>query len=95
MSIQVPQKLRLSPKTAPYVLISPFLILFGIFGIFPLIFSLFLAFQSWEPTSGLGAMDFVGLENFAFALQDPWFWKSFKNFLDSSRDWFFYYMEVS
>jgi multiple sugar transport system permease protein len=81
MSIQVPQKLRLSPKTAPYVLISPFLILFGIFGIFPLIFSLFLAFQSWEPTSGLGAMDFVGLENFAFALQDPWFWKSFKNTL--------------
>jgi multiple sugar transport system permease protein len=81
MSIQVPQKLRLSPKTAPYVLISPFLILFGIFGIFPLIFSLFLAFQSWEPTSGLGAMDFVGLENFAFALQDPWFWKSFRNTL--------------
>lgn len=81
MSIQVPQKLRLSPKTAPYVLISPFLILFGIFGIFPLVFSLFLAFQSWEPTSGLGAMDFVGLENFAFALQDPWFWKSFKNTL--------------
>jgi multiple sugar transport system permease protein len=81
MSIQVPKKLRLSPKTAPYVLISPFLILFCIFGIFPLIFSLFLAFQSWEPTSGLGAMDFVGLENFAFALQDPWFWKSFKNTL--------------
>jgi len=81
MRIQVPKQLRLSPKTAPYVLISPFLILFGIFGIFPLIFSLYLAFQSWEPTSGLGAMDFVGLENFAFALQDPWFWKSFKNTL--------------
>jgi len=81
MRIQVPKQLRLSPKTAPYVLISPFLILFGIFGIFPLIFSLYLAFQSWEPTSGLGAMDFVGLENFSFALQDPWFWKSFKNTL--------------
>jgi len=40
-----------------------------------------LAFQSWEPTSGLSAMDFVGLENFAFALQDPWFWKSFQNTL--------------
>jgi len=81
MRSQVPKQLRLSPKTAPYVLISPFLILFGIFGIFPLIFSLYLAFQSWEPTSGLGAMDFVGLENFSFALQDPWFWKSFKNTL--------------
>jgi multiple sugar transport system permease protein len=73
--------MRLSPKAAPYVFISPFLILFGIFGIFPLFFSFYLAFQSWEPTSGLGAMDFVGLENFVFALQDPWFWKSLKNTL--------------
>jgi multiple sugar transport system permease protein len=81
MSIQRSKIWRLSPKSAPYVLISPFLILFGIFGIFPLIFSLYLAFQSWEPTSGLSAMDFVGLENFAFALQDPWFWKSFQNTL--------------
>jgi multiple sugar transport system permease protein len=73
--------MRLSPKAAPYVFISPFLILFGIFGIFPLFFSFYLAFQSWEPTSGLGAMEFVGLENFVFALQDPWFWKSLKNTL--------------
>lgn len=81
MSFQWPHHMRLSPKAAPYVFISPFLILFGIFGIFPLFFSFYLAFQSWEPTSGLGAMDFVGLENFVFALQDPWFWKSLKNTL--------------
>jgi len=81
MSVQWPKVLRLSPKSAPYVFISPFLILFGIFGVFPLLFSLYLAFQSWEPTSGIGAMDFVGLENFIFAVQDPWFWKSLKNTL--------------
>jgi multiple sugar transport system permease protein len=73
--------LRLSPRWAPYVLISPFLLLFMVFGIFPLLFSLWLAFQSWEPTSGFGAMAFVGLDNFAFALQDEWFWKSLKNTL--------------
>lgn len=61
--------------------LSPFLVLFGVFGVFPLLFALWLAFQSWEPTSGLGAMQFVGLENFAFALQDPWFWKSLGNTL--------------
>ena len=72
---------RLSPRWAPYVFISPFLILFAVFGVFPLLFSLYLAFQSWEPTSGLGAMSFVGLENFSFALQDEWFWKSLKNTL--------------
>lgn len=81
MSRPMRQWMRLSPQTAPYVFISPFLILFGIFGIFPLFFSLYLAFQSWEPTSGVAAMDFVGFENFAFAVQDPWFWKSLKNTL--------------
>lgn len=70
---------RLSPRWAPYVLISPFLILFAVFGVFPLLFSIVLAFQAWEPTSGLDEMRFVGLENFAFALQDEWFWKSLKN----------------
>jgi multiple sugar transport system permease protein len=70
---------RLSPRWAPYVLISPFLVLFVGFELFPLLFSLYLAFQSWEPTSGLGAMEFVGLGNFTFALQDEWFWKSLKN----------------
>jgi multiple sugar transport system permease protein len=77
--MKLPAALRLSPTLAPYVFLSPFVILFAVFGIFPLFFSLFLAFQSWEPTSGLGAMEFVGLGNFAFALQDEWFWKSLKN----------------
>ena len=71
--------IRLTPRWAPYVLLSPFLILFAVFGIFPLLFSVVLAFQSWEPTSGLTAMNFVGLENFSFALGDDWFWKSLKS----------------
>lgn len=73
------RRFRLNPKWAPYAFISPFFILFFIFGLFPLLFSLYLAFQSWEPTSGLGAMHFVGWENFKFALEDEWFWKSLKN----------------
>ena len=77
--MKLPAALRLSPAWAPYVFLSPFLILFAVFGVFPLAFSLFLAFQSWEPTSGLGAMEFVGLDNYAFALRDEWFWKSLKN----------------
>ncbi len=72
---------RLSPRWAPYLFISPFLALFALFGVFPLLFSLYLAFQSWEPTSGLGAMQYVGLENFYFAIGDAWFWKSLGNTL--------------
>jgi multiple sugar transport system permease protein len=77
--MKLPSVLRLSPKWAPYVFISPFLILFGIFGLFPLVFSFYLAFQSWEPTAGLSAMQFVGLDNFGYALEDEYFWKSLKN----------------
>jgi multiple sugar transport system permease protein len=69
----------ISARWTPYLLISPFLILFAVFGLFPLLFSAWMAFQSWEPTSGLGSMQFVGLENFSFALQDAWFWKSLRN----------------
>lgn len=76
-----PEALRLSPRWAPYVFISPFFVLFGVFGVFPLLFSLYLAFQSWEPTSGVAAMQFVGLDNFVFAFGDEWFWKSLKNTL--------------
>ena len=55
------------------------MLLFLVFGVFPLGFSFFLAFQSWEPTAGLASMKFVGLDNFAFAITDEWFWKSLKN----------------
>ena len=71
--------LRLSPRWAPYVFISPFLVLFAVFGMFPLLFSLYLAFQSWDPTGGLRAMEYVGLVNFTFALEDEWFWKALGN----------------
>lgn len=77
--MKLPVALRLSPRWAPYVFISPFLILFLVFGLFPLLFSLTLAFVTWEPTRGLAAMQFVGFENFTFALTDEWFWKSLKN----------------
>ena len=72
-------KWRLPPAWTPYVLLSPFIVLFLAFGVFPLVFSLYLSFHSWEPNAGLESMQYVGLGNFAFALQDEWFWKSLKN----------------
>jgi multiple sugar transport system permease protein len=77
--MKLPASLRLSPEWAPFVFLIPFVVLFVVFGLFPLGFSLYLAFQTWEPTSGLGAMEFVGFDNIAFLLRDEWFWKSLKN----------------
>jgi multiple sugar transport system permease protein len=71
----------LTIRWAPYVFLGPFIILFVVFTLFPLLFSLYLAFQTWEPTNGLSAMQFAGLENFKFAVEDEWFWKSLKNTL--------------
>lgn len=59
-----------------YLYISPFFILFAIFSIFPIFFSFYLAFQRWN---GLGEMQYVGIRNFRFILDDPMFWKSISN----------------
>lgn len=79
MRLALPSWMRLSPRYAPYALLAPFLILFTVFGLFPLLFSLYLSLHSWEPTSGLAAMQWVGLDNFRFALADEWFWKSLRS----------------
>ncbi len=79
MRLALPSWMRLSPRYAPYALLAPFLILFAVFGLFPLLFSLYLSLHSWEPTSGLAAMQWVGLDNFRFALADEWFWKSLRS----------------
>jgi multiple sugar transport system permease protein len=68
-------------KLAPYAFIAPFFVLFGVFGLFPLLFSIWLSLHQWDAASGLAAMHWVGLENYKFALTDPWFAKSLLNTL--------------
>lgn len=65
-------------KYAPYLFISPFYILFLIFGLFPIIFAGILAFHKWD---GLGEMRFVGWGNFIRLLHDTDFYLSVKNTL--------------
>jgi len=68
-------------KLAPYAFISPFFLLFGVFGLFPLLFSIWLSLHQWDAASGLAAMHWVGLENYKYAITDPWFAKSLLNTL--------------
>jgi cellobiose transport system permease protein len=61
-----------------YLAISPFYILFAVFGLAPLLFSFYLAFQRWD---GIGEMSFAGLDNFQYLLKDDVFWLSLRNTL--------------
>ena len=63
-------------ELAPYLFIAPFFVLFLVFGLFPLAFSIYLSLHQWDPTEGLAAMRWVGFENYWFALTDPWFQRS-------------------
>lgn len=63
---------------AIYLFISPFYILFAVFGLFPIVFSLYLAFHKWD---GIGEMEFVGLNQFRYLLEDANFWQSIWNTL--------------
>jgi len=80
--IPPPKRRLLSEKAknalSGYLYISPFFILFAIFGLFPILFSFYLGFQRWN---GFGAMEYVGLRNFELVLSDPLFYKSLTNTL--------------
>lgn len=52
---------------AAYLFISPFFILFFIFQLFPMIWSVFLSFTEWD---GLGEKEFIGFANYEMLFQD-------------------------
>ena len=58
---------------APWLFLSPFLFLFTVFTVWPLIHSVILSMQQ---TYGPGRTEWVGLHNFKFLLTDPLFWKA-------------------
>lgn len=71
--------LRLKRKLTPYIFISPFFILFLIFGFYPITYSIYISFLK-QPLSGPG--EFVGLKNYInLFTKDPFFGKSIRNTL--------------
>lgn len=66
---------------AGYLFILPSYLGFAVFVLFPVLFSLFLSFTSWNFISGLDSIEFVGLKNFARLFRDEWFIDSMRNTL--------------
>lgn len=68
---------RFDLKASPYIYISPFFLVFALVGLFPLVYTFYVALHKWDLLSG--KEDFVGLENFSTALTDGTFWNSIEN----------------
>lgn len=73
---RVPGSRRIRSYWPQYLAISPFFLIFAVFGLFPVLFSLYLAFHRWD---GFGEMEFVGLQQFRYVLDDGTFWLSMRN----------------
>ena len=58
------------------VFLSPWLLTFALFGVYPLLFSLLVSFTDYDPLGG--TMAWVGAAQYARAMRDPVFWQSLK-----------------
>jgi len=70
---------RLTTKLEPFGWISPSIILFGIFLLYPMFFSVVLSFFDWSGYDRNPFKTFVGIENYVDLVQDALFWKSLQN----------------
>jgi len=59
-----------------YLFVSPFFIFYAIFGLYPMLFSVYLSLTSWK---GVGPLEYVGFDNFIRLARDRVFWQSMQN----------------
>ncbi|MCC7208281.1 MAG: sugar ABC transporter permease [Anaerolineae bacterium] len=71
----------MSELTYAWLLVLPALILLLIFAIIPLGYAINVSFRFADLTSPRGVAEWVGLENFRFALNDQFFWDSIQRTL--------------
>ncbi|AQP46435.1 ABC transporter permease [Tessaracoccus aquimaris] len=67
----------LDVKYSPYAYVAPFFILFGLIGLFPLVYTFVVSLNDWNLLTGPG--DWVGFANFSRELGDALFWNSLFN----------------
>ena len=64
-------------RVYPYLYIAPFFVLFVITGLFPLIYTGWVALHDWDLIMGQG--EFVGMSNFVDVLTGRAFWRALVN----------------
>jgi cellobiose transport system permease protein len=69
---------RWDTRLSPYLLVAPFFLLFGVFGLYPLVRTLWVSLFDW---SLLGGHTWIGLDNYGRLLGDSYFWNAVVNTL--------------
>ncbi|MDL9978133.1 carbohydrate ABC transporter permease [Microbacterium sp. ASV49] len=68
---------RWDVRYSPYAYVAPFFLLFGLVGLFPLVYTFVVSLNDWNLLTGPG--EWVGFKNFTTELTDPLFWNSVYN----------------
>ncbi len=68
---------RWDVKSAPYLYIAPFFALFALVGLFPLLYTGWVALNKWSLVTG--NQGFLGMGNFSYVLAQPRFWDAVVN----------------
>ena len=66
-------------RVAGYAFVSPFFIMFGIFGLFPIVFTLWVSLHDWSLLGGKEG--WAGMANYSALLHDDNFWNALVNTL--------------
>ena len=70
---------RRNYNNVAYIMVAPFVIVFLIFSVYPVLRTLQLSFTDYK---GYGELNFTGLKNYLRVLTDKYFWKSLGNTLN-------------
>lgn len=71
-----PGQSKLNKSRYGYLFIAPFFVVFAIFGLYPILYTIFLSFQKWD---GLAPISSMGLKNFQRLVTDKVFYQSLWN----------------
>jgi len=64
-------------RVAPYAFVSPFFIVFAIFGLFPLLYTAWVSLHDWSLLAG--DQGYVGFANYRELFHDSDFWRALTN----------------
>ncbi|PSK96442.1 cellobiose ABC transporter membrane protein [Murinocardiopsis flavida] len=68
---------RADIRYSPYAFVAPFFVLFGVFGLFPMVYTAYISMHDWELIGG--NLGYVGFANYAFLFTDPKFYNALLN----------------